>query len=67
MPHKDEIKLNIVELHPTFSAEIYDVDFSQDVPPDVFNEIYKAITKVSLPTRYYGRLQVLSEVYCSTA
>ena len=48
MPHKEEIELNIVELHPTFAAEVHDVDFSQDLSSDVFGEIYKAITKVSV-------------------
>ena len=47
MPHKEENKISIVELHPTFAAEVYGVDFSQDITGDVFDEIYKAITKVS--------------------
>ena len=47
MPHKEEIKLNIVELHPTFAAEVHDVDFSHGVSDEMFDQIYKAITKVS--------------------
>ena len=65
MPHKEESKLNIVELHPTFAAEVYDVDFSQGVSDDDFDEIYKAITKVSRSNRYDDLLQALSELYCS--
>lgn len=44
MPHKEEIAIN--QLHPTFAAEIPQgqIDFSRDISPDVFAEIYKAIT-----------------------
>ena len=47
MPHKEESKVSIVELHPTFAAEVHGVDFSQEVSPEDFDEVYKAITKVS--------------------
>ena len=47
MPHKEDSKIRLVELHPTFAAEVYGVDFSQDVSPEEFNEVYEAITKVS--------------------
>lgn len=47
MPHKEDNHVSIVELHPTFAAEVHGVDFSQDVPPDVFEQVHKAITKVS--------------------
>ena len=40
--------IQVKELHPTFGAEIHSVDFSKPVPEDVFSEIYKAITKVSI-------------------
>ena len=49
MPHKEDEfnKISVVELHPTFAAEVQQVDFSQELSPEVFDEIYKAITKVS--------------------
>ena len=47
MPHKEDSKISIVELHPTFAAEVYGADFSGDVSEEDFAEIYKAITKVS--------------------
>lgn len=40
--------IQVVELHPTFGAEVHGVDFSKLVLEDVFSEIYKAITKVSI-------------------
>ena len=55
MPHaKDgrdiDFKLiQVKELHPTFGAEVQGVDFSKAVGQDVFSEIHKAITKVSIP------------------
>ena len=49
MPHKEENKISIVPLHPTFAAEVYGVDFSPKtgVSAEDFEEVYKAITKVS--------------------
>ena len=47
MPHKEENQISIVELHPTFAAEVHGVDFSGDVSDEQFDEVYKAITKVS--------------------
>jgi hypothetical protein len=40
--------IQVKELHPTFGAEVYGVDFSKPVPEDVFSEIYKTITRVSI-------------------
>jgi hypothetical protein len=40
--------IQVKELHPTFGAEVHSVDFSKPVPEDVFSEIYKTITKVSV-------------------
>ena len=48
MPHKEEHRLEIVELHPTFAAEVRGVNLSHSVPADVFGEILAAITKVSV-------------------
>jgi alpha-ketoglutarate-dependent 2,4-dichlorophenoxyacetate dioxygenase len=39
--------ITIKEIGPTFAAEVEGVDFSQDLPQDVFDEIAKAITKAS--------------------
>jgi hypothetical protein len=38
--------LSIKELHPTFGAEVSGVDFSQNIPDDVFEEILKAMAQV---------------------
>jgi len=35
------------EIGLTFAAEVEGVDLSQDIPQEVFDEILKAITKVS--------------------
>ena len=54
MPHatsdddNDFKYIQVKELHPTFGAEIHSVDFSKPVPEDVFSEIYKVITRVSI-------------------
>ena len=40
--------IQVKELHPTFGAEVHGVDFSEAVGEDVFSEIHKAITKVSI-------------------
>jgi hypothetical protein len=54
MPHaasdddNDFKHIQVKELHPTFGAEVHSVDFSKPVPEDVFSEIYKTITKVSV-------------------
>jgi len=49
MPHAEEYKhVQIKELHPTFGAEVFGVDFSQPVSDEVFADILAAITKVSL-------------------
>lgn len=47
MPHKEQNHISVVELHPTFAAEVRGVDFSQELSIEVFDEIYHAITKVS--------------------
>ena len=46
-PDREFKHLTIKELHPTFAAEIDGVDFSKDIPHDVFNEILAASAKVS--------------------
>ncbi|KAL1635424.1 hypothetical protein SLS58_010287 [Diplodia intermedia] len=43
MPHKEH--LEIIELHPTFGAEVRGIDFSQPIPEDVFSEVQAAIAK----------------------
>ena len=54
MPHttsdddSDFKHIQVKGLHPTFGAEVHGVDFSKPVPEDVFSEIYKTITKVSI-------------------
>lgn len=48
MPHREDRKFQINELHPTFAAEIRGIDFSEPIPPDVFEQVYEAITKVSM-------------------
>jgi hypothetical protein len=45
--------IQMKELHPTFGAEVDGVDFSKPVPEEVFSEIYKAITKVSITLRFH--------------
>ena len=47
MPHKEEGTVTVVPLHETFACEVYGVDFSQELSPDVFDEVYQAITRVS--------------------
>ena len=47
MPHKEDGLITIKELHPTFAAEVHGVDFSNDISSDDFDEVYRAITKVS--------------------
>jgi alpha-ketoglutarate-dependent 2,4-dichlorophenoxyacetate dioxygenase len=39
--------ITIKEIGPTFAAEVEGVDFSKEIPQEVFDEIVKAITKVS--------------------
>jgi alpha-ketoglutarate-dependent 2,4-dichlorophenoxyacetate dioxygenase len=49
MPHATESEfdhIQIKELAPTFGAEVLGVDFSKPVPPEVFAEVHRAITKV---------------------
>lgn len=49
MPHREDFQLiSVKELHPTFGAEITDVDFSLPINDDVFAEILAAITKVGI-------------------
>jgi hypothetical protein len=47
-------------LHPTFGAEVHGVDFSKPVPEDIFSEIYKAITKVSI-IRYFLSFSIVRQ------
>lgn len=39
--------LTIKELQPTFGAEVSGLDFSQNIPDDAFEEVLKAMAKVS--------------------
>lgn len=50
MPHKEHLEL--IELHPTFGAEVRGIDFSQPIPEDIFSEIQAAITKVILSVHF---------------
>jgi hypothetical protein len=47
-------------LHPTFGVEVHGVDFSKSVPEDVFSEIYRAITKVSI-IHYYLSFSIVRQ------
>ena len=47
MPHKEDSSVSIIELHPTFAAELHGVDVSQALSPALFVQIHDAITKVS--------------------
>ena len=47
MPHKEENSFQVVELHPTFAAEVHGIDFSQEISDELFAEIFKVVTKVS--------------------
>lgn len=50
MPHATESEfdhIQVKQLAPTFGAEVTGIDFSKPVPPEVFAEIHRAITKVS--------------------
>lgn len=66
MPHKEDNHLSIAELHPTFAAEVRGVDFSHELSPDVFDEVYQAITKVS-PTITHTFQRQNPETLCSMA
>ena len=46
-PDREFKHLTIKELHPTFAAEIGGVDFSKEIPDDVFDEILAASAKVN--------------------
>jgi hypothetical protein len=49
MPHAEEFKhIQVTPLHPTFGAEVSGVDFSQQVPEEVFQELRAAATIVSM-------------------
>lgn len=39
--------ITVKPLHPTFAAEISNVDFSKPLPDEVFQEIHRAVTKVN--------------------
>lgn len=47
MPHAEDGSLVIRELHRSFAAEIHDVDFTHELSSEVFDDIHRAITKVS--------------------
>lgn len=59
MPHAQQSKLAITELHPLFAAEVRGVDFSKDIPDDTFAEILAAIAKVGA-SQHLAILKVLS-------
>lgn len=40
--------ISVEPLHPTFGAEISDVDFSSPLTDEVFNDIYQAAAKARL-------------------
>lgn len=40
--------ISVKPLHPTFAAEVGDVDFSSPLSDEVFQEIYQALTKVCI-------------------
>lgn len=50
MPHAEELgafeRITVKELHSTFGAEVFGIDFSKPVPPEVFAEVKAAISKV---------------------
>ncbi|KAF1986361.1 alpha-ketoglutarate-dependent 2,4-dichlorophenoxyacetate dioxygenase [Aulographum hederae CBS 113979] len=48
--------IKVKELHPTFAAEVSGIDFSKDIPDDVFAEIYAAAAK-------YGVLAFRNAIY----
>lgn len=50
MPHATDSEfdhIQVKQLAPTFGAEVTGIDFSKPVPPEVFAEVHRAITKVS--------------------
>ena len=50
MPYANAYKhIQIKELHPTFGAEVFGVDFSKEVPDEVFGDVLVAIAKVTPP------------------
>ena len=50
MPHKEDSRLQVTELHPTFAAEVRGIDFSKEIPDDVFEELRDIISKVRPPS-----------------
>lgn len=38
--------IQIKKLHPTFGAEVLGVNFSREIPDEVFGEILRAMNKV---------------------
>ncbi|EME47611.1 hypothetical protein DOTSEDRAFT_41985 [Dothistroma septosporum NZE10] len=45
MPHKEEGRLRVEGLHPSFGAEVTGVDFSQEIPADVCEELRAIVSK----------------------
>jgi hypothetical protein len=46
--------ISVNPIHPTFGAEVREVDFSKPLTDEVFSEIYSAITKVGRE-KFHGR------------
>lgn len=56
--------IKIKEIGETFVAEVEDVDFSQEIPQQVFDDILQAITKVSNNcNRNMNSFSLLEEVW----
>ena len=51
--------ISVKKLHPTFGAEVSEVDFSNPVPDDVFHEILAVMIKASFYLIYSFRLSCL--------
>jgi len=71
MPHATEPDykyIHVTQLGKTFAAEVSGCDFSKPISPDIFAEIHRAITKVSLsPSTTHSRsiVQPLLFALCS--
>ncbi|RFU27383.1 hypothetical protein B7463_g8958, partial [Scytalidium lignicola] len=57
MPHAEEFKhIKVNPLHPTFGAEVTGVDFSQQLPEEVFEEVRAAATKYGVLVFRHAKL-----------
>lgn len=66
MPHKEDSNIVIKPLHPTFAAEVQDVDFTEELTPEIFLEISAAIAKVSQTVNLRQKRQTKSSICDST-